>query len=296
VWLKNLPLKLTALGLALLLWFHVATNRKYDYALEMALTPALMPNAFAMAQPLPERIRVLVSGSGKEVIRLLWDDVHAAMLIEPWMDTSVALTPDRLLLQGDADVTILQVIEPAVLHVHVDTLVERTARVHFQGEYTMEAGVSLERFPVVEPEQVVLRGPRAGLVDLVSVGTRSLDMRLLTESVERSVDLDLAGRYNVSVDPERVVVRFAVAPSVRREIPGIPVQAPRGWRADPPTVTLSVLGAEARLDSLGPEYYRAAVTPVQELLSDSLASVQATVPPLVEILAVSPDRVRITRR
>ncbi|MEX0843316.1 MAG: hypothetical protein WD120_03115 [Gemmatimonadota bacterium] len=87
-----------------------------------------------------------------------------------------------------------------------------------------------------------------------------------------------------------------VAPSVRREVPGVPVQVPPGYKAEPATVTFGVAGADARLRGLGAEYYRAAVALPPQVESDSLYAVQATVPPLVEILSVSPERVFIRKK
>jgi hypothetical protein len=88
VGLKNLSLKLTALGLAVLLWFHVATDKVYEYPVALALTPAPLPAQFALATPMPDHVRLLVSGTGKELLRFLWDDGRAEFLLEPWMSGS----------------------------------------------------------------------------------------------------------------------------------------------------------------------------------------------------------------
>jgi hypothetical protein len=295
VWLKNLSLKLTALGLALLLWFHVATDRNYDYAVDLALSPGSLPEGFTLAQPVPDQIRVLLSGTGKELIRLIWNDGRARLLLEPWTTGAHLVSPERILLRVDADVTIEQVLEPAVFAVQVDTLIEREVNTRFQGEYATAPRVALVRSPVVEPETVLLKGPKSVVEHLVSVGTMPVEVDLLTESHRRSAALDLGDLFNVTAVPDTVSVQFEVAPSLPREIEGVRVQVPRGWRADPPTVTLRVAGAEARLDRLSPSAYRVTVSP--ELLEpDALVSVEATVPPLVEILTVTPGQVRAIRR
>ena len=294
--LKNLPLKLTALGLALALWFHVATDKIYDYTVELSLRAASLPTGWVLTDPLPEKIRLQVTGSGKELMRLLWNGGTAELLIEPGLHEPITVTPSHLLLNMDATVQVHRVIEPTHVLVNVDTLVRQPKRVRFQGEYATSPGLSLVRQPVLVPDQVVLSGPRGRVEAVDAVNTVPVDLRLLTQSVSREVPLELGKAYNVFATPSSVRLELEVAPSVRRDIPGVPVQVPAGWVADPPAVTLSVAGAEARLSGLGAEYYRAGVTLPASLSPDSFYAVHATVPPLVEILSVSPERVRIRRR
>lgn len=294
--LKNLSLKLTALGLAFLLWFHVATDKTYDFPAELDFSAVPLPRGYALTDPLPEKIRMQVTGTGKELIRLLWDGGAAELLVEPGMHEQLAVTPARLILDMDADVSIQRVLEPSHVMVYVDSVVRQAKRVRFQGEYATSPGLSLVRPPVLVPDQVTLSGPQSRVDAVAAVSTMPVDLRMLTESVTRDVALELGDAYNVTAQPRTVRLQLDVAPTVRREVPGVPVRAPAGWQADPASVTLSVAGAEARLSGLGAEYYRAAVTISTSVEPDSLYAVQATVPPLVEILSVSPDRVRLRRK
>ncbi len=293
--LKNLPLKLTALGLAFLLWFHVVTDKTYDYRAELAFRAAPLPTGWVLTDPLPDKIRLQVHGSGKDIMRLMWDGGTAELLVEPGMTERVAVTPAHLLLNMDADVGVQRVLEPTFVTVHVDSLVQQPKRVRFQGEYATSPGLSLVKPPALVPDQVMLSGPRARVEAVSAVNTVPVDLRLLTESVSREVALELGEAYNVRAEPATVRLELEVAPSVRREIAGVPVQVPAGWSADPPEVTLGVAGAEARLSGLGVEYYRAAVTVPAHARADSFYTVHASVPPLVEILSIHPDRVRIRR-
>ena len=279
----------------MLLWFHVVTDKAYDYRAELKFRAASLPSGWVLTDPLPESIRLQVHGSGKDIMRLLWDGGTAELLVEPGMDERVAVTPAHLLLSMDAEVIVQRVIEPTFVTVHVDSLVRQTKRVRFQGEYATSPGLSLVKPPVLVPDQVLLSGPRARVEAVAAVNTVPVDLRLLTESVSREVALELGEAYNVRADPATVRLELEVAPSVRREITGVPVQVPAGWTADPPAVMLSVAGAEARLSGLGVEYYRAAVTVPANAKADSFCTVHATVPPLVEILSIHPDRVRIRK-
>jgi hypothetical protein len=78
-------------------------------------------------------------------------------------------------------------------------------------------------------------------------------------------------------------------------VEGVPIQVSDGWIAEPATITLSVAGAEARLNELTADLYSASVLMVPTLESGDSVSVEATVPPLVEILSVTPSRVKLSR-
>jgi hypothetical protein len=277
------------------LWFHVATNRDYDFAVDVALRPGPLPAGYALAQPLPDQVRLLLSGSGKELIRLLWDEGHAEFSLEPRMTGAVSVTAERLVLKVGADVRVKQVLAPAQIEVRMDTVISHSAPVRFDGDYELVAGVSMVCAPQFEPPSVTLTGPRELVRRLDSVGVESLDIDPLTATAEHWVDVELGSVYNVTATPTSVLLRFTMATSIRREVRDVPVTVPIGWQTDPASVTLSVSGARARLDSLPFEAYRAAVSAEMPLAADSVAAVEATAPPFVEILAVAPERVLVMR-
>jgi len=201
VWLKNLPLKITALGLAVLLWFHVATNRTYDYAREVTLTPGPLPSGFALVAPLPKTVRLLFTGTGKELLRFMWEDATAQFLLEPRMHGAVTVTADRLLSHTAADVQVSQVMEPASIDVIVDTVVTRYARVKFQGEFSTAPEVALTKPPRVEPERVLLYGPQSTIHDMAKVRTHPVNAGMVSADLVSTTTVDISNTYNVRTEP-----------------------------------------------------------------------------------------------
>lgn len=295
MWPKNLSLKLTALGLALLLWFHVATNREYDYPITLTLTAGVVPDGFTLAEPLPEEIKVLLHGTGKELVRLLWDEGRARILLEPGMEGAYPVSADRIQVDMNADLRVIQIIEPTTFMVHIDTVIERRIQVQFQGEYVTAAGKSLVRPPQLDPDIVTLHGPRSRLNRIGSIGIESVDFDVVEGSSRVLAKVNLSDSFGVVVAPSSVYVQFEVADSERRLVEGVPIEVPQGWIAEPSTITLTVSGAESLLNEMALERYRASVFPHPTLESGAWVSVEATVPALVEILSVTPDRVRLIR-
>ena len=296
MWLKNLPLKITALGLAVLLWFHVATNRTYDYPREVNLIAGPLPSGFALASPLPERIRLLFTGTGKELLRFMWEDGTTQFLLEPRMAGAIAVSADRLLSHADADVRITQVIEPASIAIFVDTVVTRYAEVRFQGEFGTAADVALVRTPRMEPERVLLSGPQSVLEEFPTVRTRTVDAGVVGADLVRTASLDLSAAYNVVAEPESVRVVFEVAPRTRREISGVAIEIASGWAVEPQEVTLELSGAESVLASIENSGCRASVKVPASTANEGMAVVETTLPPLVELESVNPVRVKVFQR
>lgn len=293
MWPKNLSLKFTALGLAVLLWFHVATDRVYEYPVTLELSPGALPRQFALASPMPEHVRLLVSGTGKELLRFLWDDGQVEFLLEPWMTGSYPVTPDRLLLQVGADVEIQQVLEPTALAVLVDTVVMRRVPVKYQGEYALEQNSALSRPPGITPDSVELRGPRTTLSRIAAIGTSSVDAGVLSETVEQTLGLDLALLPSVSVTPDSVTVRFVLEQAVTREIRAVPVRVPAGWRAEPASVTITLAGAAAPLAQLQITDLIVTALPERSSGQDRRVDVEVRIPPLLDIRSVVPEQVRL---
>lgn len=296
MWLKNLPLKLTALGLAVFLWFHVATNRTYDYPREVVLEPGVLPHGYALATPIPNRANLLFSGTGKELLRLMWEDASATLLLEPHMSGVIQLTADRLLAHADARVEIAQVIEPTAVEVHVDTVISRLAGVRLQGEFGTQPSAALTATPRIVPDRVTVSGPRTTVENLAAVRTVPFDAGTLESNLTKRVALDLSEDYNVSADPDSVDVVFEVAPRTVRTISAVRVELPQGWRADPVEVTLQISGAKAVLDSLKVRDCRVTVEWSERQAADSLVPVNVQVPALVEVQSVAPAMVKVTKR
>jgi hypothetical protein len=216
VWLKNIWLKLTALALAVLLWFHVATNRVYNHTVELDLEAGPVPPGFALASPLPGRITLILAGTGKELIRFIWDGGSAKYLIEPTMSGPCVVSPDRLLLRMDADVQIEQVLDPTMVSVRVDSVIAVRLPVRVNAEYTLGQGYALENDPRVIPNVVTASGPSANVLALSSISTQPLQAGELKSPVELRAALDLKDVFNVHLQPETVRIVFDVVTATQK--------------------------------------------------------------------------------
>src|SRR5690606_10556251 len=125
--LHNLPLKIGAVLLAILLWVHVATNKAYEYQIELPLQLVDVPVGLIQTNAIPREATVRVQTSGKQLFAL---DAR-----QPKLRISAAEfregTFERELAVGDAMAAFAQVYEnaavvsPRNLVLHFERLAER---------------------------------------------------------------------------------------------------------------------------------------------------------------------------
>ena len=69
--LRNFGFKIVAVVMALLLWFHVATEKVYEYTKSFPVEMSNVPEGLVLAREVPKEIQVKIQGKGKELLKLL---------------------------------------------------------------------------------------------------------------------------------------------------------------------------------------------------------------------------------
>ena len=207
---RNWPLKAAALVLAAILWVIVSAEETTSALVPVRLDVTLPPT-LAMTGPPPE-LRVLVSGPGRELIKL-----YAATLVVRAAVPATALPPSYLLTVGPGDVELprnvavsVQDLEPRELAIELDRVVRRSVPVAFRGVVEAESGFALAGRLAVAPNTVTVTGPRALVYDLDSVRTEPIELRGLTATIEHKVPLDTTGSARISIAPREVTVTARV--------------------------------------------------------------------------------------
>lgn len=203
---RNGPLKLAALALAVILWVLVAAEETTSQLVEVRVEVDL-PEGLALAKPAPV-LRALVTGPGRELIKLysnpltLHASVPASTQPTRWR---LVVAPADVQITRNARVSI-QDVEPRTLTFELDRLTQRDVPVAVRGVIEAESGFAVARPLQIAPATVRVSGPRA-LVSLVdSILTESVDIRGVTGPFERKVPLDTTGRALLRIAPHEVTI------------------------------------------------------------------------------------------
>ena len=69
-WLNNIGVKLFSVVCALLLWFYVATDNRFDHSQSVSLQLVNQPEGMILTDPIPTDVLVRFRGSGRDLLTL----------------------------------------------------------------------------------------------------------------------------------------------------------------------------------------------------------------------------------
>ncbi|MBN2170559.1 MAG: YbbR-like domain-containing protein [Candidatus Krumholzibacteriota bacterium] len=210
---RNLPVKLTSLALAILLWAMVTGQHEVVRQVRVPLElPALADSLMYLVAP-PQAVDVVFRGSKRQLFwfRLRPPRLRPTFEAQPSEEPMDVVLSDQFLdlprqFSGSV-VTIqpklisLQVTEVAVAEVPVRVVVGREPR----HPYRLRADSELE----VEPAVVRVRGPRDQVRRLPWVRTEPLDLSAEQKDGSREIALE-APHARIRFEPEAVRVRWYV--------------------------------------------------------------------------------------
>jgi YbbR domain-containing protein len=199
-------LKLTALGLALLLWAAVRSEdttrfTMNDVPVEVRVTDESWVHVGAVE---PQTVTVDFIGPVGELIRLAFAEATLVVPVEDVEDTLELYRPRAEWLDYEGRFEALRVDEilPAALRMRFQPIERRTMPVTVR----LQEGLETSARPVIEPAEVMVHGRRDHLDALGSVFVRVNDLEAALDGSLR-LRIDTTGT-GVTVQPEYVSVHL----------------------------------------------------------------------------------------
>jgi len=297
-----------ACALAVLLWFHAVTEHTYqkeiDIRLQVDAVPAdLSAEKLLVANALPGKVRVLVSGRGKDLLSLKEEDFFLRVQSRgttPGSVYSYRLSPDQVENAAPGvDVQIRKIVEPRELEVEIDKRGERLVDV--EPALSVEVAEAYRQVGrvQVEPRQVNLIGPSKHLGRIGSVRTDTLVLRDVRDAIDLQVGIRPPEGMRVEVSPPQVRVYFDVQELAENSLAEVPVQvhhaSGRHVQLEPSRVRVRVRGGAAIVGRLKPDQLYLFVDYRDASTLDGLV-VQARPDSLFEVIALEPSRVAVAGR
>ncbi len=210
---QNLPIKLTSLALAVLLWTMVAGQREVVRQLKVPLALPVLPDSLMYMIEPPENVTVTFRASGR---RLFWFRLQPPRIVpsiplqahgEP---ITVPLRQEFLDLPRQFSGSVLD-IQPPFLRLQLALVLEKEIPVRPvlgkepRHPYRLDETQGLQ----VEPPRVRAKGPADRVGQMPWVRTEFLDLLEETEGGERELALE-TGDSLIRFVPETVKVRYRI--------------------------------------------------------------------------------------
>lgn len=250
---ENLSLKLFALGLAVLMWAFVASQRRGDASEIKFTTPLVLKNIPAemevVSSPI-QSVSVLVS-----MKRGLANSINPSQF-QVGIDLSNQLAGGFEYNLSEKNIsynnepppdglTVLQV-SPGVIPLILEETSQKDLAIKPRLAGDLATGFTIDSI-LINPRMVKVRGAKSTLAELESVYTRPLDVQDLDSNVEMQADLDLPSTIRVSSDKEtffRAVITVSNNPTrlLLREIPVIFENAKSVYKTSTQTLNVYLEG------------------------------------------------------
>lgn len=297
--LKNFWLKVVAFAMALMIWVHVATNKTYNYELKLPVTEVVLKNGLTLAKEPPDSLQVAVSASGKQLLRRKWRDRGLRINANQYQAGRFNMTISSLntaLAQQTSEVSLDEVIAPTVIRLEIDHEDSTEVPVEADIDAASGDGFAIGHQLRVEPEKVILTGPRSNLDEVKAVKTRHKQLESLRNTVTVRLPLVPPEGYGFGVHPDSVAVTIPVLPVKTRVFEDIPIallNAPPGpVRIQPDRVTVEITGPPEEVEALAVNAV-VATADFRQLDPDGRVAIKVEFPPGFKLKALSIDSVRV---
>lgn len=286
--IHNWRLKLSALGLSVLLWALVQSEpREAQTVGSVPVVVDVADTAWAASgPPQPHEVELRLSGPTGEIIRLSRAGTVLRVPIAGVgsRDTLVTLRRDWVVL-GEGSTLGVESVYPSAVRISFEPAVTRLLPIALRTTGALPSRLALASPIGLTPQVARVRGPTERVEALDSVVLRPLALQEIRASGVVELAMDTVGLAGIHVAPGTVTVGIRVEERTERTLGGIPVIAQASYgrgslTVTPGTVDVVLLGARTLLAAVDPQDVHAWVDP--ELLRDMEPGEERRVPFQVE--------------
>ncbi len=298
----NPGLQLAGLGLAVMLWFHVATNKDYDTTIDYTFEYINLPDSLILAARPTETVQANVQGSGKLLLRFWWQtrrwpiDLTGARVGTLTLPLDVSDAP----LFGLDGVQVLDLQGADHLTLVVDSIAEKMVPIVTDAVWQIAPEFVRVGHEKWTPDSVKVTGPKEALKNISEVRSTRLDMKERSESFDREVDLAPPRSFGVAIAPQTARLRQAIEPYVTREFNDLSVRVATTSTRDtcsvnPSAVNVQLGGPASVMDRVNPDSISVVCAVAEHDTSGGRRSLWVYAPEPLQVLRTSPDSVTIWR-
>ena len=208
---ENFGLKVSAVLIAVFLWFFVTSRGQSEISLEAPIEFQNIPADLGISASSAKAATLTIRGQERFMKRLNASDIRV------FVDLSRARHGEGIFNIGENDVklpfamTVMSISPPSV-KVRLEEMISRTVPVQAQLLGTPEKGPVASA--TVEPKSVVIRGLRSEVRKVDAVRTETLNIADIGQTATEELELDLAG-MNIKSDVSKVRVTIILAEKKR---------------------------------------------------------------------------------
>lgn len=299
---QNFWVKLVAIVMALLLWFHVATDKESEHIQTFPLEIINIPERLVLAQKLPDQVSVTIQGKGKELLKLLLAEKKSVKIdVQEFKmgETDYEVKPEQVPIPEGLELKVTNVLPPRSLKVILDYPMDKRVRVQPDVKILPADGFELVGQVLYNPREVTLSGPRIWVRGVNVIYTEKVVIGNANEAISDQVDLVLPEGYNLSLSGTKINFSQKVERNLERRISGLPVKSinlPGRSKVmlQPDSVRVTISGAESLVKEITPDQIEVTVDCAKVRRKETVKlPVLISLPQEINLKRAEPDSVEV---
>lgn len=245
--------------MALLLWFHVITDRSYEFTFSCPLKVVNIPDNLIIYEEVPREVNFLVKGKGKTILKLFLSQREELKIDGSKFtarEINYQIKPEEISLPTE-NLEVQEITFPERFNIKLDYFRKKKVKVIPRIVINPDVDFLFLGDVKIQPQEVVVEGPRRFVRTISSVLTESKVIEEVKEPVSESVDLIPPDGFNVRCEPKKVNFFANVQQGVKREmmvkIANLDSTSGKNIIINPDHVNLTLLGEEKKINTLKPE-------------------------------------------
>ncbi len=204
IFTENLGLKVSALLIAVFLWFFVTSQGQSEISLEVPVELKNIPSELGVQSISSKTVTLTVRGQERFMKNLSASDIRV------FLDLGRAAQGESLYPVNKDDVRLpfamtVMTVSPASLKIRLEEIMSKTVRVQAQLLGAPEGGVIST--VLIEPKVVLIKGLKSDIRKVNSLKTEPFDVTGINRTVTEELDLDISG-LNIKAEATRVKVKI----------------------------------------------------------------------------------------
>ena len=301
---ENLWTKLAALLLAFLLWFHVATDKTFQYETNLKLAQIDLTDELALSEPAPDEFRVIVSARGKRLLRSDWKKAGLRLMIDRSRQGRVKINFDQnnLSLIKSDNIELINIISPRDVVLEFDKKIQKEVPLRSTVTIIPDQGFIVSKNDSLVPNQVTITGPRKLLNSVEFIETVPESVEGIRNNLSMRIPLVYPDIYGLEIFPDTVSYFVNVSPVKTRvfsdisiQLINLPSQPDSAVLIQPNNLEIRIGGIPFIIDSLQPDSF-SAIVDYRQFDSLGYAPIEVTIPHSLLIISQSADSVKLIRK
>ncbi|KAA3655581.1 MAG: hypothetical protein DWQ10_17140 [Calditrichaeota bacterium] len=261
---KNLKVKLSSFGIALIFWIIIVTTGDYSHSIDVRLQVTGIPVGKILVNEIPQTAKIRIDGEGKYLFSILFfEDASVHLdLSEVGNDAIIPITPDMVVLpRMSHEMHVQSVIYPSSVHIKLDDLINKKVPVVDQISCQPIDGYTLIGNIKLSPDSVTLSGPKSTLSNIDKVLTEEVNLKGQDSGFNGTVELaQFPDSLRIRTDHKTVLYTGDVQKLLEYTFKEIPIRVlNKPARMEiiplPSSAAVTAIGGERYLVTLKPENF-----------------------------------------